>query len=54
MNIYPLIEAEKADDYNSQAACEFLQISRAAYYARRTDQPTGDACILPRLDKVCG
>jgi transposase InsO family protein len=41
VNIYPFIEAEKAGDHNVKRACELLEVSRAAYYAQRTDQPTG-------------
>lgn len=40
MNIYPFIEAEKAGDHNVKRACELLEVSRAAYYAQRTDQPS--------------
>lgn len=40
MNIYPFIEAEKVGDHNVKRACELLQVSRAAYYAQRTDQPS--------------
>ena len=38
MNVYPFIEAEKAGDHNVKRACELLEVSRAAYYAQRTDQ----------------
>ena len=40
MNVYPFIEAEKAGDHNVKRACELLEVSRAAYYAQRTDQPS--------------
>lgn len=40
MNIYPFIEAEKAGDHNVKRACELLEVSRAAYYAQRSDQPS--------------
>jgi putative transposase len=39
VNIYPFIEAEKASDHNVKRACELLKVSRAAYYAQRTDRP---------------
>jgi transposase InsO family protein len=39
VNVYPFIEAEKAGDHNVKRACELLEVSRAAYYAQRTDQP---------------
>ena len=33
MNVYPFIEAEKAQQRNVKRACELLEVSRAAYYA---------------------
>ena len=39
MNVYPFIEAEKADSRNVARACELLQVSRSAYYQQR-DQST--------------
>ncbi len=40
MNVYPFIEAEKAERRNVKRACELLQVSRAAYYAAREAQPS--------------
>ena len=40
MNVYPFLEAEKADSRNVVRACELLQVSRSAYYQQRDDQPT--------------
>ena len=40
MSVYPFIEAEKAGDHNVKRACELLEVSRAAYYAQRADQPS--------------
>ena len=40
MNLYPFIEAEKVGDHNVKRACELLEVSRAAYYAQRSDQPS--------------
>ena len=37
MNLYPFIEAEKAQQRNVKRACELLEVSRAAYYAHRAD-----------------
>ncbi|HEX6876519.1 MAG TPA: hypothetical protein VF165_12740, partial [Nocardioidaceae bacterium] len=37
VNVYPFIEAEKAGDHNVKRACELLKVSRAAYYAQRTN-----------------
>jgi transposase InsO family protein len=39
VNVYPFIEAEKADSRNVARACELLQVSRSAYYQQR-DQST--------------
>ena len=33
MNVYPFIEAEKAEQHNVKRACELLQVSRSAFYA---------------------
>ena len=33
MNVYPFIEAEKAQQRHVKRACELLEVSRAAYYA---------------------
>ena len=35
MNVYPFIEAERAQQRNVKRACELLEVSRAAYYAHR-------------------
>ena len=40
MNLYPFIEAEKAQQRNVKRACELLEVSRAAYYANRADSPS--------------
>ena len=34
MNVYPFIEAERAGRHSVKRACELLQVSRSAYYAR--------------------
>ena len=41
MNVYPFIEAEKAQQRTVKRACELLEVSRAASYAHRAD--TGSA-----------
>ena len=43
MNCYPFIEAEKAQQRNLKWACELLKVSRAAYYAARSGQPSDRA-----------
>jgi transposase InsO family protein len=40
VNLYPFIEAEKAQQRNVKRACELLEVSRAAYYAHRADVPS--------------
>ncbi|HXZ74357.1 MAG TPA: IS3 family transposase, partial [Streptosporangiaceae bacterium] len=40
MNVYPFIEAEKAQQRTVKRACELLKVSRAAYYAARDGQPS--------------
>lgn len=41
MNVYPFIEAENASGSgNVKRACELLKVSRAAYYAHRTADPS--------------
>jgi uncharacterized protein YqgV (UPF0045/DUF77 family) len=37
VNVYPFIEAEKAQQRSVKRACELLEVSRAAYYAHRTN-----------------
>jgi transposase InsO family protein len=40
VNLYPFIEAEKAQQRNVKRACQLLEVSRAAYYAHRADSPS--------------
>ena len=40
MNVYPFIEAEKAQQRNVKRACELLEVSCAAYYAHRAGVPS--------------
>ena len=39
MNVYPFIEAEKAQQRSVKRACELLKVSRAAFCAARDRQP---------------
>ncbi|QKW17896.1 IS3 family transposase [Kitasatospora sp. NA04385] len=39
MTVHPFIEAEKQAGHNVKRACELLQVSRAAFYARRNGGP---------------
>ena len=56
MNVYPFIEAEKAQRRNVKRACELLKVSRAAYYAARaaragrpSDRDREDAELTTRI-----
>lgn len=40
MNVYPFIEAEKAQQGNVKRACELLKVSRSAYYQHRVAGPS--------------
>jgi transposase InsO family protein len=40
VNVYPFIEAEKADGGNVARTCTLFQVSRSAYYAQRRDNPS--------------
>lgn len=40
MNVYPFIEAEKAQHGNVARACQLLKVSRSAYYHRRHHGPS--------------
>jgi transposase InsO family protein len=46
VNVYPFIEAEKADGGNVARTCTLFQVSRSAYYAQRGDA----ACTRDRVD----
>jgi transposase InsO family protein len=35
VNVYPFIEAEKAQQHNVKRACQLLEVSRSAYYVHR-------------------
>nr|WSZ11957.1 IS3 family transposase [Streptomyces canus] len=39
MTVHPFIEAEKHGGHSVKRACELLQVSRTAFYARRTAKP---------------
>jgi hypothetical protein len=40
VNVYPFIEAEKAQRRNVMRACVLLRVSRSAFYADRTASPS--------------
>jgi hypothetical protein len=49
VNVYPFIEAEKAQQRNVKRACELLEVSRAAYYARRANTPSARQVVDEQL-----
>ncbi|MBC3843599.1 IS3 family transposase [Streptacidiphilus sp. 4-A2] len=58
MTVHPFIEAEKQGGHNVKRACELLQVSRAAFYARRTNAPgpraVRDADLAEKIAEVHG
>ncbi|WP_329449181.1 IS3 family transposase (plasmid) [Streptomyces sp. NBC_01426] len=56
MNVYPFIEAEKTAGHSVKKACELFEVSRTAYYARRTGVPgprtARDAELTERITTV--
>lgn len=46
MNVFPFIEAEKAGKHNVKRACELLEVSRSAYYQRKS----GVKSVRERVD----
>jgi putative transposase len=49
VNLYPFIEAEKAQQRSVKRACELLEVSRAAYYARRANTPSARQVVDEQL-----
>jgi transposase InsO family protein len=49
VRLYPLIEAEKAQQGNVKRACELLKVSRSAYYAARGGSQSGRAAADAEL-----
>lgn len=49
MTVHPFIEAEKRDGHNVKRVCELLQVSRAAFYARRSARPGPQPLIRAQL-----
>ncbi|MDX2650603.1 IS3 family transposase, partial [Streptomyces sp. PA03-1a] len=56
MTVHPFIEAEKQAGHSVKRASELLQVSRAAFYARRTATPgpraVRDAELTEQITKV--
>jgi putative transposase len=56
VRVHPFIEAEKAAGHGVQRACRLLEVSRAAYYQRRSGVPSpraaADAAITTRITSI--
>jgi transposase InsO family protein len=56
VNLYPFIEAEKAQQRTLKRACELLEVSRAAYYAQRPGTPSArqvaDAALTEQIRRA--
>ena len=56
MKVHPFIEAEKAAGHGVARACRLLEVSRAAYYQRRTGFPSRraatDAVITVKITSI--
>jgi putative transposase len=56
VKVHPFIEAEKAADHSVQRACVLLEVSRAAYYQRRTGvlspRAVADAAIAEKITVI--
>ncbi|WP_405970585.1 IS3 family transposase [Streptomyces sp. NBC_00988] len=56
MTVHPFIEAEKHGGHSVKRACELLQVSRTAFYARRTGNPgpraVRDAELTEKITEV--
>ncbi|MDP9862016.1 hypothetical protein J2S55_001275 [Streptosporangium brasiliense] len=56
MRVHPFIEAEKQGGHHVKRACELLEVSRAAFYARRRGLPgpraMRDAQLSERITEV--
>ncbi|AVZ71279.1 hypothetical protein SLUN_02560 [Streptomyces lunaelactis] len=51
MTVHPFIEAEKQSNHNVKRACELLNVSRTAFYARRIGScGSGHSPLLPSAD----
>jgi hypothetical protein len=47
MNVYPFIEAEKAEQRNVRRTCELLEVSRAAFYDHIKHVPSARSSATP-------
>jgi putative transposase len=56
VKVQPFIEAEKAAGHGVQRACRLLEVSRAAYYQRRTGAPSpravADAALSAKITSI--
>ena len=56
MNVYPFIEAERAERRHVKPACELLEVSRAAFYQWARHIPSrhdlDDRDLKPRITQI--
>jgi transposase InsO family protein len=56
VNVYPFIEAERAEQHHVKPACELLEVSRAAFYQWAKHMPSGretqDRALAPRIKEI--
>jgi transposase InsO family protein len=56
VNVYPFIEAERAEQRHVNRACELLEVSRAAFYqwAKHvpSDRERADQALAPRINQI--
>jgi putative transposase len=56
VNVYPSIEAERAEQHHVKPACELLKVSRAAFYQWAKHVLSGrertDQALAPRIKEI--
>ena len=56
MNVFPFIEAEKAEQHNVAKACELLEVSRSAFYEWHQHRPSprqlADDALTERIQAI--
>jgi transposase InsO family protein len=52
VNVYPFIEAEKAQQHNVKRACQLLEVSRSAYYAHRAGPSNHDQQDVELTERI--
>jgi hypothetical protein len=56
VNVFPFIEAERAEQRNVARACVLLKVSRSAFYVHAQHRPTArqvsDTALLERIREI--